>query len=313
MASKRPLDLVDYASSDDEVEPIQDKEPAMKEPTRKKRKLPLLSAGLTLPQPVDDPRLHQGRVRSVPYVEGQWAAYVYVPVRLSSRSPLLKLIRESLVTARDVVPTLRSLVDVGGDRNEVELHISLSRPVFLRTHQREDFKRCVKALGGSQKPFAVSFANFGTLDNDERTRGFLALEVGAGHNNLKLLSDGLEPTLRSLRQQAYYESPRFHASVAWALLGPSRESERDPRVSSDDTPQINSTPLPELLDATRSGHDDSLDFPTVPALPAELLARITSVYSTRLTSPTIGTFMADTISVQIGKDISTWSFTGTGT
>ena len=34
----------------------------------------------------------------------------------------------------------------------VELHVSLTRPVYLRVHQREDLKRAVKAVALSHSP-----------------------------------------------------------------------------------------------------------------------------------------------------------------
>lgn len=56
------------------------------------------------------------------------------------------------------VGELRSLLHVetedgnegdGGDDVETELHVSLSRPVFLRAHQREGFKKAVRRLAAS--------------------------------------------------------------------------------------------------------------------------------------------------------------------
>jgi U6 snRNA phosphodiesterase len=32
------------------------------------------------------------------------------------------------------------------------------------------------------------------------------------------LSDGIKPALHAILQREYYEKPRFHASIAWALL-----------------------------------------------------------------------------------------------
>jgi hypothetical protein len=46
----------------------------------------------------------------------------------------------------------------------------------------------------------------------------LALEVGAGHDNFKSMSAGLDDILKILRQESYYTQPRFHASYAWKLL-----------------------------------------------------------------------------------------------
>jgi len=124
-----------------------------------------------------------------------------------------------------------------------ELHISLTRPFFLRGHQREEMKRAVRDAARAQPPFAASFAAFSDPANDEHTRTFICTEVGVGHQEilssafishliwhdhnsgdvldiqLRGLSDALTPTLHSFRQKEYYEQPRFHASfAAWVLL-----------------------------------------------------------------------------------------------
>jgi hypothetical protein len=70
--------------------------------------------------------------------------------------------------ARDVKEVVPSLWDVGfvnddedggveGNKKEKrkgerELHVSLSRPTYLRAHQREDLKRAVKALATNHAP-----------------------------------------------------------------------------------------------------------------------------------------------------------------
>ncbi len=194
------------------------------------RKLPTLSSSLIVPVPVDNPALHQGRVRTTPHVDGQWASHVYVALKLSRRSSLYTLLSEVIDTARCDVPTLHGFWVA---EKEAELHVSLSRPIFLRAHQREDLKCAVKGLANKTAPcvpsvdclciaeklirFTISFAALAALTNDEQTRTFLAVEVGAGHGELVRLSDGLKPLLRRLRQKEYYDAPRYHGSIAWAL------------------------------------------------------------------------------------------------
>jgi hypothetical protein len=81
-----------------------------------------------------------------------------------------KLLDEVASHARGVVP---GLWDVGflngheeedGDverdkrqktKGERELHVSLSRPTYLRAHQREEMKRAVKALSKSHAPYVL--------------------------------------------------------------------------------------------------------------------------------------------------------------
>jgi U6 snRNA phosphodiesterase len=55
---------------------------------------------------------------------------------------LANLLSKALESAKEKVPSLYSIgLD---DDSSWELHISLTRPTFLRTHQREDFKKAVK-------------------------------------------------------------------------------------------------------------------------------------------------------------------------
>ena len=105
------------------------------------RKLPTLAPSLTIPVPVDNPALHQGRIRSSPHVEGQWASFVYVPIVLGRDEYLAKLLTQIFDVAKQQVPNLHPIGLVEG---EWELHVSLTRPTFLRSHQREEFKRAVK-------------------------------------------------------------------------------------------------------------------------------------------------------------------------
>ncbi|KAH6911440.1 U6 snRNA phosphodiesterase Usb1 [Coprinopsis sp. MPI-PUGE-AT-0042] len=269
--------LVEYASSEDDS-------PSETEPVSKKRKtLPALSTSIAGITHQDNPALHQGRLRSSPHVDGQFSAHVYLSVSLSRKSPLHTLIQDVLRDAKAVVPTLQDLVSL--DANASELHVSLSRPVFLRAHQREEFKRSVRDAAKQSAPFDISFAAFSELTNDEKTRTFLTLEIGAGHHELKGLSDGLRPTIEGFRQKAYYETPRFHASIGWALLD--RAMDRSTGVED-----------PEFQ-----------EFPTIPGLPESLFTMLERKYHISLTSTTTGACHVRKVFIKIGRDISSWTLT----
>jgi len=129
------------------------------------RKLPALSSSLVIPAPKDNPALHQGRIRTTPHVDGQWAAHIYVAVKLSRRSGLYTLIQKALERAKETVPTLRGTWDLrpsnddqeNESRKNLELHVSLSRPVFLRAHQREEFKQAIRLLAERTAPYGIHF------------------------------------------------------------------------------------------------------------------------------------------------------------
>jgi len=110
------------------------------------RKLPSLSSSLVTPTPIDNPALHQGRLRTIPHVDGQYTAHVYVSLIVERDSALNKVMRDVLDDAKTVVPTLNDLWSAGELPKKPELHISLSRPTYLREHQREVLKRAIKTI-----------------------------------------------------------------------------------------------------------------------------------------------------------------------
>jgi len=129
------------------------------------RKLPPLSDSLRPPTPIHNPALHQGRTRTTPHVDGQFVAYVYVPVFVDARSALGKLLDKVTTDARELVPGLWDVgfLEVDGGDAELswkkegrELHLSLSRPIYIRAHQREELKRAVKMLAKSHPPYVFT-------------------------------------------------------------------------------------------------------------------------------------------------------------
>ena len=124
------------------------------------RTLPPLPAKVALPVPVDDPSKHQGRIRTTPHIDGQFAAYVYAPIFPDRR--LQRLLREIFETIEKQVENVHRLVHFKGDEpvdegssgkrttppptiNDVP-HLSLTRPMYLRAHQRDILKEAVKEV-----------------------------------------------------------------------------------------------------------------------------------------------------------------------
>ncbi|KAF7982875.1 hypothetical protein HWV62_25110 [Athelia sp. TMB] len=327
---KRPLQaLVSYSSSDDDSE--HDDPKSLPELSLKKRKLPPLPSSLRPAIPIDKPELHQGRTRSSPHVEGQWAAHIYVPVTVEVGSALGRLLDDALRDAKELVP---SLIDIGtqgaaerhvsipgvGDASENkvrcgerELHISLSRPTYLRAHQREDLKRAIKAVAKACAPvrFKASFATFSELTNDEKTRTFLTLEVGAGHNEFQALIEALTPALRAIRQREFYSDPRFHASIGWALLDSCASSgvylPSDPPSAIRTSTPVNS---PSEQPSVVSPIPTSPTFPTIPHFPPTLVSSLVTKHSRQLTRPLVGAFEVGEVKVKIGREEYGWKMKG---
>ncbi|KAK7021220.1 U6 snRNA phosphodiesterase [Favolaschia claudopus] len=302
---KREICLVAYSSSE-ESEPEEADAPAPK-----KRKLPTLSATLTGPQHVDDPSLHQGRTRSKPHVDGQYAAHIYASVPLSRSSGLFKLLCKIIESGQTMVPSLH---DFWSNDSKPELHISLSRPIYLRAHQREEIKRAVKNVADKSPPFTASFAHVSELINDERTRIFLALEVGAGHHELATLTSSLTPTLQAMRQQEFYSSPRFHASIGWALLG--GKDNVEPPNSSDSTNFTTNIDLDQPSLSSIRADSSNLSTPTeneyfkVTEFPPTLVSSLNEQYGAALVGSVAKSFDITELCIKIGKDITRWRLNG---
>ncbi|ORX86844.1 hypothetical protein BCR32DRAFT_240709 [Anaeromyces robustus] len=82
----------------------------------------------------------------------------------------------------------------GFDYYKDEIHISLSRTIFLKYFQHDRFcKLFFENLSGISK-FYLSFDSFKSYVNDDKTRSFFSLNVGTG----------------------YDKPPQYHASIAWA-------------------------------------------------------------------------------------------------
>jgi len=123
--------------------------------------------------------------------------------------------------------------------------------------------------------WTVSLTEFIKLENDDHSRVFLAVQVGAGHEKLGALSDALTPALRAIKQSEFYPEPKFHVSIGWALL------RRNGTVkSTEDSPTIAEFPQDVIEDLNR-------DF-------ASQLRRLSASVE------------AEEVCVKIGKEVFQW-------
>src|ERR1700761_1867036 len=154
MKRNLPAVLVSYSGSSSENE--EEEIAPLPQPPVKKRRLPALAPYLMPAVPLDDPSKHQGRTRATPHVEGQWAAHVYVLLVL--RGALRGIVERAISIAKQDVACVRLLgsadSDTGMDSVATvrELHVSLTRPFFLRAHQKEEMKRAVRDAAKAHPP-----------------------------------------------------------------------------------------------------------------------------------------------------------------
>ncbi|RAH66232.1 HVSL domain-containing protein [Aspergillus aculeatinus CBS 121060] len=129
----------------------------------------------------DDPSLHGGRKRVIPHVEGNWPTHLYLEwyaskAELTLLSDVILQIQQQLL--RGSKTKLHSLLhsDLGA---QLPLHISLSRPVVLRTEQRQSFLEVFQsALKQSNvAPFDTTAVSLDCVSNYEKTRWFYVLRV----------------------------------------------------------------------------------------------------------------------------------------
>jgi len=98
----------------------------------------------TLIAPIDNRAAHQGRIRTRPHVEGDFASHVFI--RLVASRQLTNLVHTVIESTQQHVPGMHSLLSTKTDDPKEHLHISLSRPIYLRAHQRDDLRRAVKNI-----------------------------------------------------------------------------------------------------------------------------------------------------------------------
>ncbi|XAR66086.1 hypothetical protein NMG60_11012163 [Bertholletia excelsa] len=169
------------------------------------------------------------RFRSFPHVEGNYALHVYIPVRVppAPRKELIQFLKK----ISSFVPDLNA-VDVDIPLNVLctddmkleqvavgrEFHISLGRTVPIRVHQIDSVVAMLRQKLQFQKRYWIDFSEWEVFVNDDFTRSFLSIEV---------IKEGLPEIIKQIEAvnevyklhnlPEFYEDPRPHISVAWAL------------------------------------------------------------------------------------------------
>lgn len=117
------------------------------------------------------------------------------------------------------------------------------------------------------------------------------------------MCDALTPTLKAIRQKEFYTDPRFHSSIAWALLEANSERSSPNADSRDGSTHLQCTMI-------SSESEINLSYPTIPHLPKDLVPELNARFSERLSAAKTGVYEVETITVRIGKEPYTWSLLG---
>ncbi|KAI7235880.1 hypothetical protein KC330_g4047 [Hortaea werneckii] len=193
----------------------------------------------------DDPSLHGGRKRVTPHIEGNWPTHVYLEWRPN---------REEAQLLAGLIAAQHADVKVASEQSNIHsllqndlgvslpLHVSLSRPLVLRTEQKEPFlDRLENAiLTSGVHTFTVRPNGLRWHSNESNSRYFLALGVErtqraemsslltACNHVAKAFDQPLlyaedTNTAKGKRDGAKSQSPaegKCHISIAWSLEAP---------------------------------------------------------------------------------------------
>jgi len=230
----------------------------------------------------DDPSLHGGRKRVTPHVEGKWPTHVYLEWHPSSgdAEKLNRLISTIKQHTRSV-----SIAKEEEDRVMMEtllhnrlnvplpLHISLSRPLVLRTEQREAFLDQLQTSISSTgvQGFATKPALLRWHPNESKTRWFLVLGLSKSENEElpRLLAACNSVAERFGHPSLYHDNEcgdgendvgivgkegRFHVSIAWSLQPPV-ETQEGLAASNDTLQAVKELEMPFSQVKVRIGQD----------------------------------------------------------
>ncbi|KAF3905588.1 hypothetical protein AA313_de0208548 [Arthrobotrys entomopaga] len=253
---KPSLGLVDYSDSDD------DQVHASSSSTDAKEELPSpsitkpqasnsISSGSLPPLPSkfhdlyataprltkeDDSSAHGGRHRAIPHVEGNWPTHIYFEYATRGAITNYEQFHKDEGAFK-----LESFL-YSDLKTQLPLHISMSRPIVLRTEERDNFmtslERGVERTGID--PFEVRFTNLEWVPNQDRTRWFWVMRASSPvqsrqrQQSLALLLTMCNQVVRRHNQQELYLKDRrggvrdgFHVSLGWSLTEPTKELSED--------------------------------------------------------------------------------------
>lgn len=169
-------------------------------------------------------QVHQGRIRSFPHVEGQFATHVYFELTINGEQ-------------NKHISQLLHVFDTGEEtfhHMEEPFHVSLSRTVAITSVQIQSLlsglkqalkktimthrKRPRKAIVEACSLHVRIGESASILVNDERTRTFLSLSVSLqGSTPLERVIHQVSKVFKRHGLPEYYEGPNIHTSIGWCL------------------------------------------------------------------------------------------------
>ncbi|KAH6582420.1 hypothetical protein BASA61_001395 [Batrachochytrium salamandrivorans] len=141
-------------------------------------------------------------VRTVAHVEGNWPTFVYIPV--SVKGEIRDELKDWIARATSDTSPWHSHVELGSEES-LGLHVSLCRTVYLKVFQIDRFMSLLEQHLRLQSSFAISFVGASVYVNDEKTRSFVGLDIGHGHQELEDLVRCVDLALVAFHQPTFYK------------------------------------------------------------------------------------------------------------
>lgn len=160
-------------------------------------------------------------------------------------------------TSKRQAPNIKSLLenDLGV---QLPLHVSLSRPLALRTEQKQKFLDRLKqtVINSNIKAFTIKPKDLAWHPNEDETRWFLVLRLQLSSGaELSRLLETCNSVASSFRQPLLYAGSEsesldamsldqhFHISIAWSLQPP---TSRETKVEGDEASCSSAIPYEQL-------------------------------------------------------------------
>ena len=164
-----------------------------------------------------------GRVRSFPHVEGNYAGFVYVPMRNVEGMEAAAV--NAMKLAAPILNRHRKLFQATS--NEIllhripaqDLHLSVSKTFAVRRKQIGPLVNLLRRNINALPCFDAAVSGFDLSSNDDNTRSFVGLSLSVGATRMQVTTRTVDRSLAVFSLAPFYEEMRFHVSVAW-FVGP---------------------------------------------------------------------------------------------
>ncbi|KAJ2848806.1 hypothetical protein IWW36_003076, partial [Coemansia brasiliensis] len=140
------------------------------------------------------------------HVVGGWSGHISLTIGGRCKQQLQQL------GATYIKTLCSSEIDVAGAQVIEEPHISLTRTFYLQEHQIANFMEALEEQLQAHE-FTVGFGKPIFLVNEQRDRGFVAMQVDRGNEGVQRMVEMVNVVMRRFGKEEFYQDARFHASV----------------------------------------------------------------------------------------------------